>query len=153
MKKIKKSTLKEFVKKVIKEVIEQSAEWTVDDDELYIERLTLTDGRVVDAILYLDGAWDDGAFDYEYGMQKGTHRYDYQYTLEEYWITSLKEAETGKVIWKIHYQPGEKRPVDNLKKIDPIANDEIMQFVNSIEGEVESYVNNNPPEKEEDPRY
>ena len=86
-------------------------------------------------------------------MQKGTHRYDYQYTLEEYWITSLKEAETGKVIWKIHYQPGEKRPVDNLKKIDPIANDEIMQFVNSIEGEVESYVNNNPPEKEEDPRY
>ena len=51
MKKIKKSTLKEFVKKVIKEVIEQSAEWTVDDDELYIERLTLTDGRVVDAIL------------------------------------------------------------------------------------------------------
>jgi len=127
--KIAKSTLKKIIKEVIQSVDEISydeSSYVVDmvspnHGTVTIENLSIPDGRTIDAEVDIEGVWDDGAFDYEYGSIKGTHRYEPVFTLENWKIVS-------------------KTPLDK------VASDEIDRYMEDHQKEIEEYVEQNPVE-------
>jgi hypothetical protein len=139
------------IKKLVKEVIETAiteaasdASWVLNDDTVTIEGLELADGRSIDADVWFSGEWDDGAFDYEYGSIKGTHRYPVQYSIEEHNIYEIRNAGTNDVIWQ--YKAG--GPL--LQATLPELAKEIEKYWSDIEREVEQQVE--PPEPDFDDR-
>ena len=91
---------KEIVSLVLKEIDRsKNASLTVCNDIATIEGLDLADGRSIDVDIQFNGIWDDGAFDYEYGSEKGTHRYPVQFSIDGYNIEEVRAADTNIVIW------------------------------------------------------
>ena len=126
--KIKKTILKKFIKEVIASVNEISTDessFVVDMTSpnygtVTIENLSLPDGRTLDfAEVEIEGVWDDGAFDYEYGSIKGTHRYTPVFQIEKQII---------------------KTPLDG------VAKEEVERYMENHEKEIVEYIEQNPVE-------
>lgn len=86
---MKASQLKALVKEIVRQVMdskktqppkfyEDTQGWSFvkgEDRQVLFEDVLLPDGREVNIVVEFEGRWDDGAFDYEYGSIRGTHRY------------------------------------------------------------------------------
>lgn len=126
--KVKKTILKKLIKEIISSVDEISSDessFVVDMTSpnygtVTIENLSLPDGRTLDSVeVDIEGVWDDGAFDYEYGSIKGTHRYTPVFQIEK---------------WEI------KTPLDN------VAKEEVERYIEEHEKEITQYAEQNPAE-------
>lgn len=126
--KVKKTILKKFIKEIINsvdEISEDESSFVVDMTSpnygtVTIENLSLPDGRTLDfAEVEVEGVWDDGAFDYEYGSIKGTHRYTPVFQIEKQTI---------------------KTPLDS------IAKEEVERYMEVHEKEIVEYIEQNPVE-------
>ena len=155
--KIKSRALKSFIKEVIHSVMDEveSSNETSHVVEMYgesngmvtIENLELSDGRTIDAEVQIEGEWDDGAFDYEYGSERGTHRYRPQFVLNDYWVVNVTDSETGQEIYQA--RRGVMRTdktVQPFSKVDKAADDEIESYMESNREKIETYIDENPPE-------
>jgi len=144
--KINKKQIKSLVKEIITTALEETvgdASWTlVDDDNVLIENFETPTGQIVDINVYIRGIWDDGAFDYEYGSIKGTHRYETQYEVDEHTIDEIKDNKTGQIIWQM------TKETPSLKLFNPELDLAIEKYWDDIERKVEQYINENPPDQD-----
>ena len=140
-----KKLIKEIISVAIKEIdTAENSSWIVDDDIVAIEGLQLSDGRSIDIDIWFKGNWDDGAFDYEYGSIKGTHRYPVQFSIDDYNIYEIRNGDTHEVIWQLI--KGGK----SLQEFDVKMWQEIEKYWDGITSEVEREVE--PPEPDFDDR-
>ena len=110
--------------------------YNVDDsNQVTIEGIELPDGRLIDAIVYFDGQWDDNAFDYEYGSIRGTHRYDPAFQIESY---NVQQA----------WVQGTQTPVELTPELVKLISAEFESIEDEVEAKVDS---GGPPSNEPDP--
>lgn len=95
-----------------------TSSWTVSGNDVTLEDLELPDGRMIGALVEIDGRWDDGAFDYEYGSIRGTHRYPVQYELDSWQILKVWDMATEQ---EIQLDQVAKAAID--KEMDAISGD------------------------------
>lgn len=95
-----------------------------------IKGITLPNGLVIDANIGIEGHWDEGAFDYQYGSEKSTHRYPKQFEIDNWSVESAWLHDTQA---PIPLQP------DIVKRIEA--------EMGSIEDAVADEINQNPPDQ------
>lgn len=102
---MKRSELKFLVREIIEQTFQEmdqktpgDASWSVSGNTVTIEDLELPDGRLIGTDVEINGRWNDGAFDYEYGSIRGVHRYPVKFEIENWNITSAWEMETNNPI-------------------------------------------------------
>lgn len=143
-KKIKKSTLRKFIKRVITEAMEtqNQPDWFVDGgDELVVENFVLSDGREIGFSAYLNGSWDTGEFSHEFGTYKPSG--GAQFELEEVRLIKVYDEISKSDIWS--NRSGQDMNADLKRKL-PDVYAEIMEFVESNWNAIQDKVNENPPE-------
>lgn len=105
---MKASQLKALVKEIVRQVMdskqtqppktyEDTQGWSYvkgNDRLVEFEDVLLKDGREVNIYVEFDGSWDDGAFDYEYGSIRGTHRYPPSFEIGNVTVTYAEDYAT-----------------------------------------------------------
>ena len=136
--KIKKSRLKELVKKVI-EVVKIRPDWSLEGNALSIENFQLDDGRVISAEVKLTGEWENsGIGNYEFWGQRGFDKGTNSFTITDYWVERITDDETDKIIWN-------RKNQEDYGQIDKEANAAILDFVDTNQDAIaDSYMDNQP---------
>ena len=98
--------------------------WTVSGQTVTLEDIELDDGRKIGANIELEGIWDDGAFDYEYGSIRGVHRDPLMYSLDRWEIDQVWDMTENKFI--IPDQP----TLDIIQKVMESIEDQVCDAVN-----------------------
>ena len=96
---MKRHQLQALVKEIVRVYSEMrskkgNSSWTVQGNVVTLEDLETPDGRLVGAEVEISGNWDDGAFDYEQGSIKGTHRYPVSFELDKWDTLKVWDMET-----------------------------------------------------------
>lgn len=103
---MKHSQLKALVKEIVTQVMDAAQKpkpyvdtqgWSYAkgyDRVIDFEDVMLPDGREVNISVEFDGRWDDGAFDYEYGSIRGTHRYPPSFEVDGSNVTYAEDYAT-----------------------------------------------------------
>lgn len=114
--------------------------FTVDGEHsVTIEGIDLPDGRLIGASYDIRGNWDDGAFDWEQGSQKGTHRYALAFTVDTSQLTNVWDMTT-------------QTPI----QVDAALKAELDALMETIEDKVEEEISAEPPSPSDsgpDPDY
>lgn len=104
---MKQSQLKALVKEIVTQVMDaanppkpkpyeevQGWSFAKGDNRVDFESVLLPDGREVNISVEFEGRWDDGAFDYEYGSIRGTHRYPLSFEVDKVTVTYAEDPNT-----------------------------------------------------------
>ena len=104
---MKQSQLKALIKEIVTQVMDAKTQkpapyeevqgWSFAkgyDSVVDFEGVLLPDGREVNISVEFGGRWDDGAFDYEYGSERGTHRYPVAFEMDGGKVTYAEDTAT-----------------------------------------------------------
>jgi len=61
--------------------------------EIFIERLMVGGGQLVDATVFVSGEMEEDSFDYERGMEKGTHVRGHYFEVDSFTIRKIVSSE------------------------------------------------------------
>jgi hypothetical protein len=70
----------------------------IEDTIVEFKGVLLPDNREVDISVEFSGDWDDGAFDWEQGSQRGTHRYPLSFEIGDVQVTYALNTHTHQEI-------------------------------------------------------
>lgn len=92
---MRRETLKRLVKEIISSVHEMHDDYNVmSDDIVEISGIPLPNGRKITVDIEFQGNWDNDGFDYEHGMDKGTHNMGSSFNLGKKRVLSAKDSAT-----------------------------------------------------------